>query len=269
MGFFDGIKKANATIGTAGVGLLVGGAAAATVAKGIAGFKKAKHSRELDNKKFDLELEKVRAENEMKIRAMEQKERLEMFNAQVGIQKQQMTNENILTKMQLETAANIQLTGMKNQTNIQLTDLNNQTSIQKAQINSNANIAMTEATSNASIGKAQAMYGNSGLNVSGMFIDKENGIAIDNRNPNLVYNQQIVNGGIHMPQMSMYPNLSHSLMFTPQMPANNNVNASLNSKSNMEVLQQKLLDANQLWKSGAITEEEFLSMKQKILVGAM
>lgn len=265
MGFFDGIKKANATIGTAGVGLLVGGAAAASVAKGISSFKKAKHSRELDNKKFELELEKVRAENELKMRAMDQKERLEMFNAQVGLQKQQMSNDNLLTKMQLESATNIQLTGMKNEANIQLTNLNNQASIQKAQINSNANVAITEATSSASVGKAQAMYGNGGINTSGMFIDKENGIAIDNRNPNLVYNQQIVNG---IPQMSMYPNMSHSLMFTPQLQMPN-IGSELNGKSNMEILQKKLLDANQLLKSGAITEEEFLSMKQRILAGAM
>lgn len=253
MGFFDGLKKANATIGTVGVGLAVGGAAAGAMAKGLASFKKAKHSREMDNKKFELELEKTRAENELKMRAMEQKERMEIFNAQIGMQKQQMNNDNVLARMQIETSSNIQLT-----------QLNNQASIQKAQINSSANVAMTEVTSNASVNKAQAMYGNGGINTSGMFIDKENGIAIDNRNPNLVYNQQVVNG---VPQMTMYPNMQHSLMFTPVgMP---NVNNALNGQSNMEIMQKKLLDANKLWKSGAIDEDEFLSMKQKILMGAM
>lgn len=219
MGFFDGLKKANATIGTIGAGLAVGGVAAAAIAKGVSSFKKAKHSREMDNKKYELELEKMRAENELKIKTLDQKERSEVLNAQVSVQKQQMNNDNVLAKMQIESS-----------TNIQLANINNQASVQKAQL----------------------MYGNNGVNTSGMIVDKENGFVIDNRQPNL----QIVNG---VPQM--YSNFDNSLMFTPQQPMINNVN--------METIQRKLLNANELRKSGAITENEFLVMKQKILNGSM
>lgn len=219
MGFFDNLDKANKTINTISKATALVGGSAFGVTSAIGISKKNKHKREMDNKMYDLEVEKLRSKNDLEIRKLEQKERMQVVDIDGKIQIEQMKNNSVVNQMQLQNYSNLQLQAMKNDA-----------MIQQAKINSGANVQISQQNMQAQLGTAQMRYGSTNNAINNMQIDG-NTIMYD------------------------------SLMFVPLSQQN------LPNNSNVEIIQRKLLDLNELRKSGVITDEEFIQMRQQILSG--
>lgn len=208
MGFWDTFKK-TAAVGTAA------GAAIGVTTMGISSLLGSKHKRKMTEKQMEIEERK-----------QNQKERKDMLDQEIKLK------ELELKQKQMESSAYVDLAK---------TQMNTHADLQKTQMSTQANVQGAAIKGYADVKKAEAMYGSNGINNSGMFYDRENGIMVDNRNIS-------VNTSMGMGLMGInYSQVAHT----------NNMNTNQ--------VQQKLLEAHNLLKQGLISQEDFNQIKSELL----